>query len=117
MGLDITPHTRTLSENAAWMPYFLKCGSLPDLSWFLQRWVVELAIHNHRLDRIHDSLTEQDISHILYNRGYFKWVLKNTTIPVQELVYSMTQLDIFIAKYGDPVLTIGGTKLVALRAQ
>ena len=92
----------------------LECGFLPDLSWFMQRWMVELLRENHVQDEIARSLRRQGVTHILYNPTYFRWVLAHTQIPIPPLAVAMEQLESFMDAHGDPVFELAGMRLVAL---
>jgi hypothetical protein len=92
----------------------LQCDFLPDLSWFLQRWTVELARADHAQDRVARSLSEQGVTHILYNPAYFRWVLTNTKIPVPPLAVAMEQIETFMRDRGKPVFDLAGMRLVEI---
>jgi hypothetical protein len=92
----------------------LQCDFLPDLSWFLQRWTVELARADHAQDRVARSLREQGVTHILYNPAYFRWVLTNTKIPVPPLAVAMEQIETFMRDRGKPVFDLAGMRLVEI---
>jgi hypothetical protein len=92
----------------------LQCDFLPDLSWFLQRWTVELARADHAQDRVARSLRQQGVTHILYNPAYFRWVLTNTKIPVPPLAVAMEQIETFMRDRGKPVFDLAGMRLVEI---
>ena len=92
----------------------LDCGYLPDLSWFLQRWVVELVLADHDSDELLRALRDRGVSHILYNKSYFVWVIGNTETPVDNIAYAMVQLERFLHEHGERVLEVGGMGLFRL---
>ncbi|MDP6981108.1 MAG: glycosyltransferase family 39 protein [Myxococcota bacterium] len=92
----------------------LACDSLPDLSWFLQRFAVELLRAELDHERVFESLDQQGITHILYNPGYFRWVGAHTSVSKPQLAFTMLQLDAFLERHGEVVLEAAGMKLVRL---
>ncbi len=92
----------------------LACDFLPDLSWFMQRWSVELVSANFAADAVSRSLRSQGVSHILYNSGYFRWVLAHTQIPVEPLALAMVQLEAYLDSHGREVFDVAGMRLVEL---
>ncbi len=95
----------------------LGCESLPDLSWFLQRFAVELLRAELDHDRIFEALDQQGITHVLYNPGYFRWVGTHTSISKRQLAFTMSQLGAFLERRGTVVLEAAGMKLVRLEAR
>ena len=93
----------------------LDCRFLPDLTWFMQRWSVELRRADADLDEVAQSLSRQGVTHILYNPAYFRWVLAHTDTPIDTLAYAMVQVDKFFDRHGDPVFELAGMRLVALK--
>jgi len=92
----------------------LDCHYLPDLSWFMQRWVVELVLADHRPEEVLRSLRAQGVSHILYNKSYFVWVLSHTATPVDNIAYAMVQLERFLREHSELVIEAGGMGLFRL---
>jgi hypothetical protein len=92
----------------------LDCGFLPDLSWFMQRFMVEVVRANHVQEEIARSLQQQGVTHILYNPAYFRWVLVHTKIPVPPLAVVMEQIETFMERHGEPVFELAGMRLVEL---
>lgn len=92
----------------------LGCNFLPDLSWFMQRWTVEMVRSDFDNDAILRSLRSQGISHILYNRGYFRWVLAHTETAVEPLALAMVGLESFFDAHGTLVFDLAGIQLVEL---
>lgn len=92
----------------------LDCDFLPDLSWFMQRWTVELAKANFDAVAVHRSLRSQGISHILYNPVYFRWVLAHTETAPEPLAFAMTRLESFFDSHGRVVFDMAGMRLVEL---
>ena len=92
----------------------LDCGFLPDLSWFMQRWTVELVRAGFDNDTVFRSLRSQGITHILYNRGYFRWVLAHTETAVEPLAFAMVRLESLFDSHGTMVMDLAGMQLVEL---
>ncbi|MBW2293498.1 MAG: glycosyltransferase family 39 protein [Deltaproteobacteria bacterium] len=93
----------------------LDCSFLPDLSWFMQRWTVELVRADFDATAVHDSLRRQGISHVLYNHAYFRWVVAHTHTDPGALAFSMTQLEAFLDSHGNELFELAGMRLVELR--
>jgi hypothetical protein len=93
----------------------LDCHFLPDLSWFMQRWTVELLRAGFDATAVHDSLRHQGISHVLYNSAYFRWVLAHTETSPAQLAFAMARLESFLDSHGKEVFDLAGMKLVELR--
>jgi hypothetical protein len=92
----------------------LDCAFLPDLSWFMQRFSVEMVRGGFDNDAIVRSLRSQGVSHILYNRGYFRWVLAHTETAVEPLALAMVQLESLAQSHGRIVFKLAGIQLVEL---
>jgi hypothetical protein len=95
----------------------LSSDYLPDLSWFLQRWVVELVLADFHHEEVLASLQRQGITHILYNKQYFAWVLQKTETPIENVTFAMLQLEEFLARYARPTIEIQGMRLFELDRQ
>ena len=65
-------------------------------------------------DTVFRSLRSQGITHILYNRGYFRWVLSHTETAVEPLAFSMVRLESFFDSHTTMVLDLAGIQLVEL---
>jgi hypothetical protein len=95
--------------------YLLECSHLPDSSWFLERWLVELMNANldHRVLRA--RLQSEGVTHILYNHGYFEWVRSETDTPPERLAFGMVELERFLKTYGVTLHEGDAIDLVKLR--
>jgi hypothetical protein len=92
----------------------LHCQYVPDSSWQLDRWLVELLNVDLDYPRLARHLREQGITHILYNRGYFRWVLENTRIPRERLAFGLVHLERFLERHATHLHTRDGIVLVRL---
>lgn len=95
----------------------LDCDSLPDLSWFMQRWTVELLRGDFKPDAMTQNLREQGVTHILYNPSYFRWVIANTQIPPAPVALAMLELEAFAASQGREVFELAGMQLIEIGGQ
>jgi hypothetical protein len=94
----------------------LRCRYVPDSSWQLDRWLVELLNVDLDYPRLAQHLREQGITHVLYNRGYFRWVLENTRIPRERLAFGLVHLERFLERHATPLHTRDGITLVRLES-
>ncbi len=92
----------------------LDCESVPDLSWFLQRFAVEIVRAELDSERVLESLDRQGITHVLYNPGYFRWVAGHTSFSKRQIAFTMVQVDRFLARHGTLLFEVAGMKLVRL---
>ena len=92
----------------------LGCDFLPDLSWFMQRWTVEMVRSDFDHPTVLRSLRSQGVSHILYNRGYFRWVLAHTETAVEPLALAMVRLESLFDAHGTILFDVAGIQLVEL---
>jgi len=92
----------------------LECESLPDLSWFLQRFAVELLRADSDPQRVLASLRSQGVTHILYNPGYFRWVAAHTSFSKRQIAFTMVQLEDFLERHGSLVFESAGMEFVRL---
>jgi hypothetical protein len=93
----------------------LECAYRPDSSWYLQRWLVELLTTDLDYARVQRRLRDQGVTHILYNRGYFDWVVSDTPTSRSRLAFAMVHLERFLSRYGTTVFRGAGMQLVRLR--
>ena len=93
----------------------LDCSYRPDSSWYLQRWLVELLTAELDYARVRRRLREQGVTHILYNRGYFDWVVSDTPTSRPRLAFAMVHLERFLSRYGTEMFRGAGVELVRLR--
>ncbi|MBW2275268.1 MAG: glycosyltransferase family 39 protein [Deltaproteobacteria bacterium] len=93
----------------------LDCGSMPDSSWFRQRWLVELLRADFDHDTVLRSLRAQGVTHILYNRAFYNWVIANTTTPRSTLAVGGAHLERFLRQRGERVFRLAGMELVSIQ--
>jgi hypothetical protein len=94
----------------------LDCDFLPDSSWFAHRFVAELRraeLDHHVLAR---NLREQGVTHVLYNHGYYEWVMSDTNTARSRLAFALTHLERFLEAHGTRLYQGGGIQLFELRA-
>jgi hypothetical protein len=94
--------------------HLLRCRYVPDSSWQLDRWLVELLNADLDYPRLARHLRDQGITHVLYNRGYFRWVLENTRIPRERLAFGLVHLERFLERHATRLHTRDGISLVQL---
>ncbi|MFT5694253.1 MAG: hypothetical protein ACI9QQ_000226 [Myxococcota bacterium] len=94
----------------------LDCNSLPDLSWFMQRWAVELLRGDFEAEAIAQNLRKQGVTHILYNPNYFRWVITNTQISPEPVALAMVHLEAFAISQGREVFELAGMQLIEINA-
>jgi hypothetical protein len=92
----------------------LHCDSLPDSSWFAHRFVAELRGAGLDHGELARNLREQGITHVLYNRGYYEWVVSDTTTARSRLAFALSHLERFLDRHGVRLYQGGGIELFAL---
>ena len=92
------------------------CESIPDSSWFAHRFVSELRRENLDHARLAARLRDQGITHVLYNRAYYQWVMTETETARSRLAFAMAHLDRFLPEHGQLLFRGGGMKLFDIRA-
>jgi len=92
----------------------LDCRSLPDSGWFRQRWLVELSLADFDHAAVLRSLRDQGVTHILYNRDYYDWVIAYTDTPPSTLAVGSVHLEHFLRRRGERVFRVAGMELVAI---
>ena len=90
--------------------------TLPDLSWFLQRWTIELILADGSHEHVAESLRGQGVTHVLYNRGYYDWVLRKTRTPIDEVAFAMFELERFLGDHATLVFRIKGIRVYELES-
>lgn len=95
----------------------LECSYQPDSSWYLQRWLAQLLAADLDYARVQRQLRKQGVTHILYNRGYFDWVVSDTPTSRARLAFAMVHLERFLRRYGSAVFRGAGMQLVRLQGE
>jgi hypothetical protein len=93
----------------------LPCRSWPDSSWFAHRFLAELHNADFDASRVAARLREQGVTHLLYNRAYFDWVVTDTDTARSRVAFVLTHLERFLARHATLELEAGGLRLYALR--
>jgi hypothetical protein len=93
----------------------LPCDYLPDSSWFAHRFVAELRNAELDYEKLAEQLRTQNITHLLYNRGYYDWVMTDTETARSRLAFALTHVERFLDAYGRPLFSSGGIQLYELR--
>lgn len=93
----------------------LDCDFLPDSSWFAHRFVGELR--NAGLDHamLAEGLRAKGVTHVLYNRDYYTWVISETQTARSRLAFALIHLEDFLDRYGTLLFEGAGMQLFALR--
>lgn len=94
----------------------LPCDFLPDSSWFGHRFVAELLAAELDPDRVAASLHAQGVTHLLYNRAYYDWVLTDTDTSRERIAFLLAHLERFLDAHAEPVLDVGGIGVYELRS-
>ena len=94
----------------------LDCEALPDSSWFAHRFVAELRNANLDDALLAEHLHEQGVTHVLYNRAYFEWVMSDTDTARSRLAFALSHLEGFLDAYGVRILKGAGMELYELRS-
>jgi hypothetical protein len=94
----------------------LDCDFLPDSSWFAHRFVAELTNAGGDPEVLARNLREQGVTHVLYNREYYEWVMRDTDTARSRLAYATTHLERFLARHAPPLFSLAGMQLFELRS-
>lgn len=89
----------------------LHCESIPDSSWFAHRFVAELRHAGLDHDVLARALRDQGVTHVLYNREYYEWVMSETDTARSRLAFAISHLDRFLAEHGQLLFQGAGLKL------
>ncbi len=92
----------------------LGVGYLPDASWSFQRWLAELLNADRDLERLAERLRERGITHVLYNKRFFIWVLEETDTSRTRLSFGTIHLKRFIESQGEVVFETDGMQLARI---
>jgi hypothetical protein len=95
----------------------LPCDFLPDASWFAHRFVAELTNADLDLDRIAKSLHSRGVTHVLYNRDYYDWVLSDTNTSPARVAFALAHLEHFLEANARPLIRVGGLGLFELHTR
>lgn len=93
----------------------LHCESIPDSSWFAHRFVAELRLANLDHDALAARLRAQGITHVLYNREYYQWVMRETGTARSRVAFAIAHLERFLLAHGRPIFQGGGMELFDIR--
>ena len=93
----------------------LPCRSWPDSSWFAHRFLGELQNASFDPKRVALRLREQGVTHVLYNRAYYDWVVTDTDTARSRVAFVLTHLERFLSAHARLVLDAGGLRLYELR--
>ena len=93
----------------------LDCESIPDSSWFAHRFVAELQRAGLDHSRLALRLRAQGITHVLFNREYYQWVMTETETARSRLAFAIAHLDRFLGKHGRLLFQGGGIRLFDIR--
>ncbi len=95
----------------------LPCRYAPDSSWFGHRFVAELHAADLDPARVAMSLREQGVTHVLYNRAYYDWVMTDTDTSRSRVAFALTHLERFLDAHATLQVEAGGLRLYALRPE
>ena len=101
----------------------LDCESIPDSSWFAHRFVAELQRAGRDHTVLATRLRAQGVTHVLFNRAYYQWVMRETGTARSRLAFAIAHLDRFLNEHGHLILQVdeperlpgGGMKLFDIR--
>ncbi len=93
----------------------LDCESIPDSSWFAHRFVAELQRAGLDHTVLAARLRAQGITHVLYNREYYQWVMSETATARSRLAFAIAHLDRFLGEHGRLLFQGAGMKLFDIR--
>jgi hypothetical protein len=94
--------------------HLLGCDYLPDSTRKQLRWLAELLKADFDHARLYESLRRQGVTHVLYYRGYYRWVLKTTSTDRTLLALGMVHADRFLESYGTIVYSEWGMRLARI---
>jgi hypothetical protein len=93
----------------------LHCESIPDSSWFAHRFVAELQGAGLDHTVLAARLRDQGITHLLYNREYYQWVMSETGTARSRVAFAIAHLDRFLGEHGRLLFQGAGMKLFDIR--
>jgi hypothetical protein len=93
----------------------LDCESIPDSSWFAHRFVAELKRAGLDHTRLATGLREQGVTHVLYNRAYYRWVMTETNTARSRVAFAVSHVDRFLGEHGRRLFQGGGLQLFDIR--
>ncbi|MBW2691391.1 MAG: hypothetical protein JRE57_01985 [Deltaproteobacteria bacterium] len=95
--------------------HLLGFDAIPDTSRTGLPWLSRLVRNEGDLDGVHRDLWDEGVRYILVNRSYFSWVRSHIRVDLNELMFSLRELERFTRAHGEVVLDRVGIVLIRLK--
>jgi hypothetical protein len=95
--------------------HLLGFDAIPDTSRTGLPWLSRLVRNEGDLDGVHRDLWDEGVRYILVNRNYFSWVRSHIRVDLNELTFSLRELERFMRAHGKVVLDRVGIVLIRLK--
>jgi len=94
--------------------YLLNCKFIPDNSRYGSTWAKRMIQAKEDYQRLLANLQKDGITHILYNRGFYSWVLRKTKVNRDFIAYSLYTLERFLKKYTRTIYNKNGVRIAKI---